>query len=43
MEISIAAKFQKVSPYIGAIFFVIALYFVWRTFYKMRISVKEKV
>ncbi len=38
MEIAIADKFQAVSPYIGAIFFALALYFVWRSFYKMRIS-----
>ncbi len=38
MEIAIADKFQAVSPYIGGVFFVMALYFVWRTFYKMRIS-----
>ncbi len=38
MEIAIAEKFRPVSPYIGAVFFIIALYFVWRTFYKMRIS-----
>ncbi len=38
MEIAIAQKFQAVSQYIGGVFFVLALYFVWRTFYKMRIS-----
>jgi len=40
MEIAITEKFQAVSPYIGVVFFAIALYFVWRTFYKMRISDK---
>ncbi len=38
MEIAIVPKFQPVAPYIGGVFFVLALYFVWRTFYKMRIS-----
>ncbi len=38
MEIAITEKFQAVAPYIGVAFFAIALYFVWRTFYKMRIS-----
>jgi K(+)-stimulated pyrophosphate-energized sodium pump len=42
MEIAIAEKFRPVSPYIGIAFFAIALYFVWRTFYKMRISGKEE-
>lgn len=30
------------SPYIGAAFLVIALIFVWRSFYKMRIPLREK-
>jgi K(+)-stimulated pyrophosphate-energized sodium pump len=40
MEISISESFRNTAPYIGLIFFAIALYFVWRSFYKMRI-VKE--
>jgi len=36
MEIAIAPQFQSISPYIGAIFLVIALIFVYRTFYSMR-------
>ncbi len=43
MEIAIAPKFRPVSPYIGVVFFAIALYYVWRTFYKMRISDKSDV
>lgn len=38
MEIAISADFRNTAPYIGIIFFVIALYFVWRSFYKMRIK-----
>ena len=30
------------SPYIGVVFLVIALVFVWRSFYKMRIPMKGK-
>lgn len=35
MEIAISEKFQIVAPYIGAAFVVAALYFVYRSFYKM--------
>jgi len=38
MEIAISEKFRDIAPYIGGIFFVIALVFVWRSFYKMRIK-----
>lgn len=38
MEIALSEKFRDVAPYIGAIFFVIAVVFVWRSFYKMRIK-----
>jgi K(+)-stimulated pyrophosphate-energized sodium pump len=37
MEISLAAQFRQVAPYIGVVFILVALYFVYRTFYKMRI------
>jgi K(+)-stimulated pyrophosphate-energized sodium pump len=37
MEIAISDNFFSVAPYIGMIFFVIALYFVYRSFFKMRI------
>ena len=37
MEIAISEHFFSVAPYIGVVFFVIALYFVYRSFYKMRI------
>jgi K(+)-stimulated pyrophosphate-energized sodium pump len=38
MEIAISKDFQHISPYVGVTFFVIALIFVWRSFYKMRIK-----
>jgi K(+)-stimulated pyrophosphate-energized sodium pump len=37
MEIAISDNFYSVAPYIGIAFFAIALYFVYRSFYKMRI------
>ncbi len=38
MEIAIAPEFRSVAYYVGAAFLIIALYFVYRSFYKMRIS-----
>ena len=38
MEIAIANKFQAIAPWIGIVFIIIALYFVYRSFYKMRID-----
>jgi K(+)-stimulated pyrophosphate-energized sodium pump len=37
MEIAISDNFYPMAPYIGAVFFAIALYFVYRSFFKMRI------
>ncbi|MFH1160601.1 MAG: sodium-translocating pyrophosphatase [bacterium] len=37
MEIAISEDFFRMAPYIGIVFGVIALYFVYRSFYKMRI------
>jgi K(+)-stimulated pyrophosphate-energized sodium pump len=42
MEIAITDDFKAVSPYVGVVFFVVALFFVWRSFYSMRIKVGEK-
>lgn len=39
MEISISENFRDIAPYFGVGFFLVALYFVWRSFYKMRIKV----
>ncbi len=38
MEIAIAPQFRSVAHYVGFAFLLIALYFVWRSFYKMRIT-----
>jgi K(+)-stimulated pyrophosphate-energized sodium pump len=38
MEIAISENFRHAAPYVGLIFFIIALVFVWRSFYKMRIQ-----
>jgi K(+)-stimulated pyrophosphate-energized sodium pump len=37
MEIAISESFRDVAPYAGLVFLLIALIFVWRSFYKMRI------
>lgn len=41
MEIAIVPSFVPIAPYIGSTFFIIALVFVYRSFYKMRISRKN--
>jgi K(+)-stimulated pyrophosphate-energized sodium pump len=38
MEIAINQDFSSYAPYIGGVFFLIALYFVYRSFFKMRIK-----
>ena len=38
MEIAIAPQFRGVAHYVGIAFLAVALYFVWRSFYKMRIK-----
>ncbi len=38
MEIAIAPQFRDIAPYIGGLFLAVALYFVYRSFYKMRIK-----
>jgi len=37
MEIAISEDFFSIAPYIGGVFALIALYFVYRSFYNMRI------
>jgi K(+)-stimulated pyrophosphate-energized sodium pump len=37
MEIAISESFRANAKYFGIVFFIIALIFVWRSFYKMRI------
>lgn len=41
MEIAISANFRAAAPYVGVLFLIVALIFVWRSFYKMRID-KQK-
>jgi len=38
MEIAISDGFRNIAPYVGILFLVIALIFVYRSFYKMRIK-----
>ena len=38
MEIAISVHFREIAHYIGYVFLAIALYFVYRSFYKMRIK-----
>ncbi len=38
MEIAISEGFRDVAPYFGVAFLVVAIVFVWRSFYKMRIK-----
>jgi K(+)-stimulated pyrophosphate-energized sodium pump len=38
MEIAISPSFREIAPYFGILFLAIALYFVYRSFYKMRIN-----
>jgi len=38
MEIAISPQFRAASHYVGIAFLLVALYFVWRSFYKMRIK-----
>jgi K(+)-stimulated pyrophosphate-energized sodium pump len=38
MEIAISPSFREMAPYFGIGFLIVALYFVYRSFYKMRIN-----
>ncbi|MDP4092511.1 MAG: sodium-translocating pyrophosphatase [Bacillota bacterium] len=38
MEIAISDSFRGIAPYIGGFFIAVAFVFVWRSFYKMRIT-----
>ena len=37
MEIAINEEFREIAPYVGIVFLVVALVFVYRSFYRMRI------
>lgn len=41
MEIAIEKTFVPIAPFVGIVFFLVALVFVWRSFYSMRIPVKS--
>ena len=41
MEIAISEAFRSVAPIAGVIFLIVALFFVWRSFYGMRIPSKK--
>ena len=38
MEIAISPGFRSIAPYVGIIFLIVALVFVYRSFYRMRIK-----
>ena len=38
MEMAISENFREYAPWIGIIFVLVAIFFVWRSFYKMRID-----
>jgi len=38
MEIAVTHEFADIAPYVGYVFLAVALVFVWRSFYKMRIT-----
>ncbi len=38
MEIALSPSFREIAPYFGLAFLAVALYFVYRSFYKMRIK-----
>src|SRR5204862_5488306 len=33
MEIALTPSFRSTAPYVGGVFFLVALFFVWRSFY----------
>jgi K(+)-stimulated pyrophosphate-energized sodium pump len=41
MEIAISPAFREVAPTIGVVLLVVALFFVWRSFYSMRIPIDK--
>ena len=38
MEMAISPNFSAVAPYAGIVFALVAIFFVWRSFYRMRID-----
>ncbi|MDD3269819.1 MAG: sodium-translocating pyrophosphatase [Syntrophomonadaceae bacterium] len=41
MEIAISEAFRDIAPYVGGAFLLVALFFVWRSFYGMRIPASK--
>jgi K(+)-stimulated pyrophosphate-energized sodium pump len=42
MEIAINESFRKAAPIVGVVLLIIAIFFVIRSFYGMRIPVREE-
>ncbi|WP_011305226.1 sodium-translocating pyrophosphatase [Methanosarcina barkeri] len=42
MEIAISESFRNIAPYVGGVFLLVALFFVWRSFYGMRIPLRNE-
>ena len=38
MEMAISENFREFAPWVGIVFVLVAIFFVWRSFYKMRID-----
>ncbi len=38
MEMAISENFKAIAPWIGIVFVLVAIFFVWRSFYRMRID-----
>ena len=38
MEMAISENFREFAPWVGIVFVIVAIFFVWRSFYKMRID-----
>ena len=38
MEMAISENFREFAPWVGIIFVLVAIFFVWRSFYRMRID-----
>ncbi|HII90737.1 MAG TPA: sodium-translocating pyrophosphatase [Methanosarcina sp.] len=41
MEIAISESFRNMAPYVGGVFLLVGLIFVWRSFYRMRIPTND--
>ncbi|AKB83276.1 Pyrophosphate-energized proton pump [Methanosarcina barkeri 3] len=41
MEIAISESFRNIAPYVGGVFLLVGLIFVWRSFYRMRIPTND--